>query len=126
MKLGFFYGSMYIQLEDEEVDFSPVKLGDKILRPGQFLKKLGDKKRSSFEMKKGWYLKYFGRVDNYLLFDTNTDEKNNKNIYYCFVYVNKNILMLLNKNSGRDIRIDKLEVFEKVEIKKINKQLSLL
>lgn len=126
MKLGFFYGAMYIQLEDEEVDFSPIEIGDKILSPGQYINQLGENKRTSFEMKEGWYLKYIGRVDNYLLFDTNTDEKNNKNIYYCFAYVNKNILMLLDKNSGRDIRIDTLEVFEKVEIKKLDKQLSLL
>lgn len=48
---------MYVELEGEEVDRSPLCLGDKRIKPGQFISRLGEKKR---KLALKWqYLKYF-------------------------------------------------------------------
>lgn len=125
MKIGYYYGAMYAEIEDEEIEPSPIELGDKILIPGQFINKLGEKKRTSFEMKEGWYLRFVGKVDEHLLFDTNCDSESNKKMYYCFAYIDKNTPLIGSQTGCRDVRIEKLEVFDNVKMQHLNKQLSI-
>lgn len=125
MKIGYYAGAMYAEIEGEEIDSSPIELGDKILNPGKFVNKLGEKKRTSFEMKEGWYLRFVGTVEEYLLFDTNCDSESNKKMYYCFAYIDKNTLLICSQIGCRDVRIEKLEVFDNVKMQHLNKQLSI-
>lgn len=124
MKIGFYSGAMYVEIEDEKIKKSSIELGDKILLPGQFVNKLGEKERTSFEMQEGWYLRYVGKFEQYILFDTNCDTENKK-MYYCFIYIDKKTLLIGNQVGCRDVRIGDLEVFDNVKMQKLDKQLSI-
>jgi len=130
-------GAMYIELDNEEVIKESVQLGDGILKPGQYVNKLGEKKRSMFEMNDGFYLKYEGYVTTHykskeLLFSTNCtgDEPRNDRMFYAFTYIDSETLLVINphKGCGYDIRIENLEAFDDVEYidLRIGKQISLL
>lgn len=123
IKLGSFTGAFYIQLEgNEKIDRKPVLLGDRDIKPGEYAQKLGEKETTSFSMKDGWYLRYAGRYENYLLFSTNTnDEDEDHNIYYCFIYVDNETLLIPNNKGDRDLRIKTVEILKSVPLKIINK-----
>ena len=123
MRVGFYDGAMYVQAEDVEIDISPIKLGNKYITPGSYINKLGDKKRTSFEMQDGWYLRYVGKLERYLLFGVNS--KSQRNMYYAFIYVDSETLLIQNNVGFRDVKIKELEVFHAVELKELDEQLSL-
>lgn len=118
----------YIELEgDEKIIEEPVELGDKLLIPGDYLNKIGEKKRSNFEMQDGYYLKYLGYVESEagkdLLFGTNVITTDTRRIYYSFTYVDKNALLIQGSQTGFwDIRVQHLEVFKEVEMRYIAKK----
>lgn len=61
MRTFYQFGAMYAKIEeDDQIDTSPVELGDGILHPGEWVGKIGEKVRTSFEMNKGYYLRYVG------------------------------------------------------------------
>ncbi|TDT63408.1 hypothetical protein [Fonticella tunisiensis] len=129
----YYYGSAnYIELEDDEkIIEKPVELGDKLLVPGDFVKKIGEKERSSFEMQEGYFLKYMGYVESEygkdLLFGTNVISADTRRFYYSFAYIDKNTLLVQGNQTGFwDIRVEKLEVFKDVEMKYIHRQLSFI
>lgn len=126
MKVGYFNGAMYVKLEGEKIEVVSVELGDKTLHPGQYVSKLGEEKRTSFEMNDGWYLKYVGKVEDYILFDVNSSSLNIDNYYYAFAYVNKNTLLVQGSPIGFwDIRLKSLDIFDEVKMQYLDEQLSL-
>lgn len=45
------YGAMYAKLEEgDQIEKVPVQIGDGTLYPGEFVRQLGEKERSSFSM----------------------------------------------------------------------------
>ncbi|WP_153123247.1 hypothetical protein [Peribacillus tepidiphilus] len=98
-------GAMYAEVPKDEIIVSPIKLGDGIIRPGEFVQKFGEKKRTMFEMQEGHYLRYVGKTDKLLLFSPDDYEGN---IYYAFFYVDQNTLLIGSQGRMRDIRIQKL------------------
>lgn len=127
MDFGFRDAAMYVRLgENEKLDKAPVRLGDGTLKVGEYVKKLGEKKRTSFEMQYGWYLRYKGRFDRVLFFDTNTaKETGDHEWHYGFYYIDKNTLLIGGKSGMRDIRINHLEKHESVPLQKSEKQVSM-
>ena len=77
-------------------------MGDKILKPGQYIKKIGEKKRTSFEMNDEYFFRYVGKSGDYLLFSVN-DFKSD--YYYAFGYVNKNTLVMCGNGKRKDLRL---------------------
>lgn len=127
--MNFLYaiGAMYARLNKEEmnkIERDSVKLGDGVLNPGEFVRKLGEKKRSSFEMQDGYFLRYEGRLGKYLLFGVN-DIESQDGLFYAFGYVDPNTLIVGNKSGGWDVRIKTLEKFMDDELFFEPKQLSL-
>jgi len=118
------YGAMYADIKEHEIIRESIFLGDKLLNVGQYVHKIGEKKRSSFEMNEGVYLKYEGKgkdVDSseVLLFSTNHiihDEK--KSTYYAFCYIDPNTLLVCNpgNHSAYDIRLETLIVYNEVKM----------
>ena len=111
MEYGFKNGAMYVRLSEEEekkIENVPIKLGDGILYPGEFVQKLGDKERASFEMKPGNYLRYIGRLskDKLIIFGVNSDMDQT---YYAFHYISRNCLFVSGNGFGYDIRIHHLK-----------------
>ncbi|MGC4375908.1 hypothetical protein WD019_03050 [Fictibacillus sp. Mic-4] len=104
-KVFFKYGAMYARVIDG-IQPVPVELGDGTLYPGEFVSKLGDKKRTSFEMGKGYYLRYCGMVDSLLLFSVNEFVSD---FYYAFHYIDRNTLVVGSHKGVRDIRISRLK-----------------
>jgi hypothetical protein len=120
----YYYGSAnYIELEgDEQIIVAPVELGDKLLVPGDYVNKIGEKQRTNFEMQDGYYLKYLGYVEDSvgknLLFGTNVISANTRRFYYSFAYSDKNTLLMQGSQYGFwDIRVQRLEVFKEVEMR---------
>ena len=125
MKVFSVNGAMYVEVEESDILKEPIELGNGVISPGEYVSRLGEKKRSSFEMQEGWYLKYVGRVDDVILFDTNGNGDSG-DIYYAFHYINKNLLLVTGGGSGYDIRINELEKHQNVRVNEIHRQLSLL
>ena len=123
---GYFLGASYAKLEPgEELDLTPVPLGDLIIKPGDFVNKLGHKARSMFEMKEGWYLRYLGRVDRKLLFDTNTKSCDPKGWAYAFDYVDRNTLLVGSTKGCSDIKIQTIEIFKNVPLHDTVEQMTM-
>lgn len=117
MKTFYLNGAMYAKLEGgDEIDVSPINLGDDVLNPGEFVSKLGEKGRSRFSMQDGFFLRYVGRIGKYVLFGVNQFPPE-RNFYYCFAYVNQNILFMTGRGLGKDIRIESIEKFSLDQIK---------
>jgi hypothetical protein len=110
MKKAYFNGAMYAKLEGEQIERVPVELGDGILKPGEFVKKLGEKHRSSFEMQDGYFLRYVGRVGKTILFNVN--DFADDDWYYAFEYISPEVLILGSKGGCWDIRISHLQKVE--------------
>lgn len=127
MNVFYQFGAMYAEVkEGDQIINIPVELGDKFLSPGEYISRIGEKKRTSFSMQEGYYLRYVGKCENYLLFFTNAiKEDEPSNIYYAFAYVDKNTLVIGGAKGCRDIRVEKLEVFNVVPYNPIKKQMSL-
>lgn len=104
---GFFFtgGAMYAKVSRDKVKAVPVELGDDILYPGEFVKQLGEKKRTSFRMQKGYYLRYCGKYDRAILFSVNDFVSD---YYYAFYYIDRNTLLICSDVGAKDIRIEKL------------------
>lgn len=119
-------GAFYVQLEKgEKIEKVPVELGDKILYPGQYIKKLGTQKRTSFEMQEGYFLKYAGRFEHIILFTTNSDIDDYKEglIYYAFICTRKDVILMQTTDTGfKDIVINEVDIFEDVEFKGIEEK----
>lgn len=128
MEIGYFNGAMYARLAyGEKLDKSPVGLGDGILNVGEYVQKLGEKSRTSFGMKDGWYLRYSGRYNEVLFFDTNTARPQSEyEWHYAFSYIDMNTLLVGGRHGARDIRITKLIKFEQVPIQETEDQMSFL
>jgi hypothetical protein len=109
MITGYLKGAMYAKIQPgDKIERTPVKLGDGILKPGEFIQKLGEKKRSNFEMKAGFYLRYVGKVEDYILFNVN--DYPDDDYYYAFYYINPTrIAVATSKRSCWDIVIKHLE-----------------
>ncbi|MFV9511818.1 hypothetical protein [Tepidibacillus sp. LV47] len=127
MNTFFQFGAMYAEIEEGDViERAPIELGDKILEPGDYVRKIGEKKRTSFEMQDGYYLKYIGKIDKYLLFLTNSYEDwQNSKFFYAFAYVDNNTLVIGGRKGVRDIRVNKLEVFKEVTFKPVKEQVKM-
>jgi hypothetical protein len=115
MKKAYFKGAMYAKLEGEQIERVPVELGDGILKPGEFVKNLGEKQRTSFEMQDGYFLKYVGRVGKTLLFNVN--DYPDDDWYYAFEYISPKVLILGSKGRCKDIRISRLQKVESPNFK---------
>ena len=100
-------GAMYAKAPKDSFKVDSVELGDKVIYPGQFVSKLGEKKRSSFEMQEGYKLRYCGKTDKLLLFSVN-DTKSD--YYYAFAYVDRNTLVIGGKHGVKDIRLQHLDI----------------
>jgi hypothetical protein len=100
-------GAMYAYAPGKPFEEIPIELGDKIISPGQFIKRLGEKKRSSFEMSDGYFLRYVGKSGDYILFGVNDFEED---YYYAFGYISKNVLVVAGGGTGYDIRLQTLDV----------------
>lgn len=107
IKLG--QGAMYAFLEGEEIDTCPTKLGGTFIKPGDCVSKLGEKHRSNFEIKDGYFLEYVGKIDDTLLFRTyGTEGRNN---FYAFYYTDEHTLLIQSSKTGFwDVSIRKLEI----------------
>jgi hypothetical protein len=117
MKISSWNGAMYVTVEENDVVRKiPVELGDGILHPGEFVSKLGEKKRTSFYMQPGFYLRYEGMIESYLIFNVNLYD-NKENIFYAFAYVDKNTLLISSGRGMWDVRVNHLEKFQLNEIK---------
>ncbi|MFD1394218.1 hypothetical protein ACFQ40_00140 [Kroppenstedtia eburnea] len=129
MRTFYQMGAMYARIEEgDQIDTSPIELGDGILHPGEWVWKIGEKARTSFEMNKGYYLRFVGsgwegdrRV---LLFDVNRSECSE--YCYAFSYADRHTLVIGRGNKFNDIRIQYLQKFtelpaDAVEIKEEKK-----
>lgn len=127
MDIGCYNGAMYARLEDgEELDIDPLELGDSVINTGEYISKLGEKKRTSFEMQDGWYLRYLGKYNDTLLFGVNTRGPDDPYSWcYAFVYVDSNTLLVGSGTGMRDIRINKLDKFVGVKLQETTEQISL-
>lgn len=127
MKTFYQFGAMYAVANPEEIEAIPVALGDGILRPGEFVQKLGHKARTSFEMHEGYYLRYVGQAQEgehlYLLFAVNNHWHDG--IYYAFGYINRNTLIIGGRNGCRDIVVEHLEKFKEINEINVEEQLTL-
>jgi hypothetical protein len=126
MKVFSQYGAMYAELSESDViEKKPVELGDGVLLHGEWVKKLGEKKRSSFSMSDGYYLRYAGMVYNTLLFDVNHFTAHP--LYYAFHYIDSGCLVLMSgEGSGWDLRIKHLVKFTEInDVANIHEQLEL-
>jgi hypothetical protein len=103
---GFFYtgGAMYVKVSRDKVKAVPVEL-DGILYPGDFVKQIGEKERTSFSMKEGYYLRYCGMFERAILFSVNDFVSD---YYYAFYYIDRNTLLICSNAGARDVRIEKL------------------
>lgn len=133
METAFYSGAMYVRLnKPEKLIKEPIRLGDGELYPGEYVQKLGEKKRSSFVMLKSWYLRYKGWYeDEYgskvLFFDTNTvDDTSPYDWHYGFCYIEQHVLLICAEQSAWDIRINHLEKFERVPMHASERQLSFV
>lgn len=120
-------GAMYAQLNETDViERRPIELGDGILRPGEWVRQLGEKKRSKFSMQNGYYLRYEGWIEKHLLFGVN-HSTNEQDIYYAFAYIDSNLLYVqTSSNGGYDIQIHHLEKLTGIpDAKEDEEQLSL-
>lgn len=102
-------GAMYAYAPGKPFEEVPIELGDKVLYPGQFVQKLGEKKRSKFEMQEGFYLRYVGKAEKLILFSVNDTESD---YYYAFAYIDKNTLLIVNNGRAWDIRLNSLEIYD--------------
>lgn len=104
---GFFFtgGAMYAKVSRDKVKAVPVELGDGILYPGDFVKQLGEKARTSFRMQKGYYLRYCGKYDRALLFSVNDFVSD---YYYAFYYIDRNTLLICSDAGAKDIHVERL------------------
>lgn len=91
MEIGFYNSAMYVKLNiNEKLDKAPISLGDGTLRVGEYVRRLGEKKRTMFEMQDGWYLRYKGQFDGVLFFGTNTAHEDSPyEWHYGFYYIEK-------------------------------------
>lgn len=119
MKTFFQFGAMYAVVDPGEIQAIPVTLGDETIHPGEFVRKLGHKARTSFEMHEGYYLRYVGQAREsehlYLLFAVN-NHRHDDGIYYAFGYVDRNTLIIGGRNGCRDIVIEHLEKFTEINV----------
>lgn len=122
IKLGL--GAMYAFLEGEKINKSSIKLGGTYMKPGDCVCRIGEKDRSSFEMKDGYYLEYVGQVDETLLFRTYGTE--GRDIYYAFYYTDENTLLIQSSKTGFwDVSVKKLEIVANPAKAIFNNQISL-
>lgn len=107
------HGAMYAQLETgDEIERTPVELGDGILRPGEFVSRLGEKQRSSFEMQEGFFLRYVGRFKKTLLLFNVNNYPSDDGWYYAFHYISPTHLVVVGSRKCWDIEIQRLEKIE--------------
>lgn len=114
MKTFSQFGAMYAEIEEgDRIEPVPVELGDGILSPGEYIRKLGHKARTSFEMKEGHYLRYLGMgregQSAILLFAVDRYEAGR--YCYAFNYVDRNTLVIGGRSGCRDIVVRRLEKF---------------
>lgn len=124
-------------LEGEKLDFTPIKFGAFIIKPGTCIKYMGDgRPHRSFEMVGDYALEYAGMLRfgknnefNRILFTVyNYDYFKDNNLHYSFVYVNNKILWLKRGKYGgmRDILLETVEIVKNPITPKQNpRQLSL-
>jgi hypothetical protein len=129
MEYGFKNGAMYVRLSEEEekkIENVPIKLGDGILYPGEFVQKLGDKERANFEMKPGNYLRYIGKLskDKLIIFGVNLSDMRDRT-YYAFHYITRNCLFVSGNGFGYDIRVFQLKKENPVFLETEYEQLEL-
>ncbi|PTX48295.1 hypothetical protein C8P63_1463 [Melghirimyces profundicolus] len=122
-------GAMYAEIEEgDRIQTIPVNLGDTTLYPGEWVRKLGQKKRTSFEMMDGYYLRFCGMGEEQggkvLLFTVNRSQGKT---CYAFNYVDRNTLLVGGRQGCSDIIIHRLEKFSELpdDAQKTVEQLSL-
>lgn len=130
MQTFYQMNAMYAKIEPgDQIDASPVKLGDKVLYPGEWVSKLGETERASFEMNDGYYLRFVGSgmegKHRVLLFAVNRSER--EEICYAFNYVNSHTLVIGGRGKCKDIRVQNLEKFTELpaDAEEIREQLTL-
>lgn len=131
MEIGIYGGAMYAKVEADRIERKEIQLGDGILVLGEFVKKLGEKKRSSFEMQDGFYLRFEGIAhDKYgneiLLFGVNRFVSN-CNWYYAFHYIDNETLLVASGGGVWDVRVKRLVKFSELpaDAVEMDEQLSL-
>lgn len=125
MKEYYSHGAMYAKLEPgDRIETVSVELGDGLLHPGEFVQQLGEKKRSSFSMQDGFYLRYVGCIGKTLLFNVN--DRIADGWYYAFEYASPTTLVLGRRGRCWDIEIRHLEKITDPEfVAEKSQQLSL-
>lgn len=106
MQIGYFNGAMYVKPNDEEIRREPVQLAGTQLFPGEFVKQVGEKKRSRFVMQDGFILRYEGKINNILLFSVNQSKYD---YYYAFFYIDETTLLCCNESGCWDVRVSQIE-----------------
>ncbi|TCW41613.1 hypothetical protein EDC32_1011279 [Laceyella sacchari] len=117
MEIGIYGGAMYATVAVDQIERKEIQLGDGILVPSEFVKQLGEKKRSSFEMQDGFYLRFEGIAhDEYgnevLLFGVN--RFSNCNWYYAFHYIDNETLLVASGGGVWDVRVKRLVKFSEL------------
>lgn len=119
------YSQEYCQIAPELIKTEPIDFGEYIIRPGQCMSFIGDKRpHRSIEMKDGFALEYAGYHDladgcRLVLFSIfgHLGFKQN-DIYYCFRWFNKNyIFVICGQNGGsRSIFPEKINFIEQPQV----------
>lgn len=130
MKTFVQFGAMYAEIEEgDRIEEVPVDLGDGTLHPGEWVQKLGETARTSFEMNDGYYLRYAGmgteNGQKVLLFTVNRSDRGKT--CYAFNYIDRRILLIGGHKGCRDIIVNRLEKFSEMPKDgiKMSRQLSL-
>lgn len=111
MKTDYFNDAMFAKVEPgDRIEEVSIELGDGVLSPGEFVARLGEKSRSSFEMQEGFFLRYVGRFKKTLLLFNVNNYPSDDDYYYAFYYINPTrIAVATSKRSCWDIVIKHLE-----------------
>jgi hypothetical protein len=100
------------KLQTEKVPYAGIEIGTKVT-------KIGSKKRSSFEIKEGFYMRYDGKLFfdsyEYLVFRTPFMDESIQEKWYCYVFnvVTASKLLMMSKDckAASDIDVDSFIVF---------------
>ncbi|MEK4187195.1 MULTISPECIES: hypothetical protein [unclassified Paenibacillus] len=104
------WGAMYGQLDEgDKINPSMIQLGEYLIIPGDKITKIGNKKRSMFEMLDGYYLVYQGVCDGHLMFTSEPTGCNGDPWYYAFAYIDSTTLIVGGVKGCMDINVDDLQ-----------------
>lgn len=110
-------GIMYANIEPTDViKHKPIRLGDRLIKPGDKIRKIGSKKRASFALENGHSIEYIGYVDGggvrTLLFVCECQHPRlfGHEWFIALHYVSEQVLLICSMNGAMDIRCDVVEL----------------